>query len=621
MKTKKINIKNKLLIISIILSRNFYITAMNELDTTFGPGNNGTVTTNIDDENAQIYNINLQSDNKIVGIGYGGDSNSQFALGRYTTGGILDTSFGSNGIVLTTIDVEAQAFAGGINGASGTIIAGGFAYDNISTKFALTRYSSTGGLDASFGTAGIVKTLVGDGSTINAIALDTNKNIVAGGEASISGNGLFAVARYLAADGSLDTTGFNPGGSQPGTVTTQIQIQAVIHAITIQSSDGKIVAGGFSKNVSTNNQFALARYNPDGSLDTSGFNSGGSQPGTIVTPIGNGDQINGIAIDGSGNVVAAGFATISGLQQFAVARYTSAGVLDTGFATSGIFTTDISNFANGAAGTSIAVQSDGKIVIGGYTNDPVALFAVIRLNSNGTLDSTFGTGGIETVMVQDFAQANSILIQPDGKIVAGGLAFSNDTNLNSFALARLNRNNTDFITITSIANGSTILTRTPTVAGTASATGAEVDVLIDSSLFTTGTISATGAWNVGNTNILSNGTHVIQSNLLVSGIKIADYAVDFNVNANDFITITTPTHATTIGGNTTAINGSSNLISKEVLVFLDGIFFGSTTTDNSGNWSVSSTGTLSSGTHVIEAIIINSAGNLIADSFSRFIVS
>ncbi len=398
------------------------------LDTSFNPTGTppGSVVTPIPgSSSSQINSIAIQSNGQIVAGGSARiSSNPEFTLARYNTNGTLDTSFGSNGIVITAIGIGgSEIFSISIQ-SNGQIVAGGQANISGAQTFALARYNTNGSLDNSFGTNGVVTTQISGntGGSISSIAIQANGQIVAGGYATIGGNHEFVLARYNT-NGTLDTSfGTN------GIVTTEIgSSDSNIYSVAIQSN-GQIVAGG-DANPGGNFEFALARYNTNGSLDTSfGTN------GIVTTKIGSSDSIiHSIAIQANGQIVAGGGATIGSNDEFALARFNSNGSLDTSFGSNGTVTTPIGGSSIDIA--SISMQSDGKIVAVGYNIDfgstPCAL---ARYNTNGSLDTSFGTGGIVTTTNEPFGKMTSIAIQSNGQIVAGGV----DSTGSNFALARYN---------------------------------------------------------------------------------------------------------------------------------------------------------------------------------------
>src|SRR5262249_2776322 len=162
---------------------------------------------------------------------------------------------------------------------------------------------------------------------------------------------------------------------------------------------------------------ALARYDLNGSLDTT-FGSGGM----VMTMVGLGNNAvaKAVAIQSDGQIVLAGFAGPSNNQEFALARYNSDGGLDASFGPAGLVQTGL---GGNAGGSSVALTSDGKIVLGGSV-EPVASssasdFALARYNADGSLDNSFGSAGIVTTDLGDFsAGINKVLVEPDGKVLA-----------------------------------------------------------------------------------------------------------------------------------------------------------------------------------------------------------
>ncbi|HET6771374.1 MAG TPA: delta-60 repeat domain-containing protein [Actinomycetota bacterium] len=290
-----------------------------------------------------------------------------------------------------------------------------------------------GDLDTTFDGDGKVTTdFAGNPDNAFAVALQGDGKIVAAGETLVSGTTDFALARYNT-DGSLDTTF---GGD--GKVTTDFAAGGDSASAVAIQGDGKIVAAGFAI-VSGNNDFALARYNTDGSLDTT---FGGDLPfpvpgdGKVTTDFaGSQDLAHGVAIRADGKIVAAGQARVSGSDDFALARYNTDGSLDTTFGGDGKVTTDFAGGSDLAHG--VAIQADGKIVAAGEALVSGTLdFALARYNTDGSLDTTFdGDGKVTTDFAGDFDVALAVAIQGDGKIVAAGGAVVAGFD---FALARYN---------------------------------------------------------------------------------------------------------------------------------------------------------------------------------------
>ncbi len=346
--------------------------------------------------------------------------------------GTLDTSFGSGGKVTTTFGSSTDDYAYAVALApDGKIVVAGRSYNGTNNDFALARYNADGSLDTSFGSGGKVTTGIHTGDDVAyALALAPDGKIVVAGYTDAGSTGYdFALARYNA-DGSLDTT-FGSGGK----VTTAFGSGTDEAYALALAPDGKIVVAGRSRN-GANYDFALARYHTDGTLDTS-FGSGGK----VVTAIGaNTDEAYALALDPDGKIVAAG-TSLNGLTyDFALARYNADGSLDTTFGSGGKVTTAIGSGYDAAAG--VALTPDGKIVLAGRSHNGTNLdFALARYNANGTLDTTFGSGGkVVTAIGTSDDIAYDIALAPDGRMVVTGMS-DNGTNLD-FALARYNADGT-----------------------------------------------------------------------------------------------------------------------------------------------------------------------------------
>ena len=200
---------------------------------------------------------------------------------------------------------------------------------------------------------------------------------------SASQSGNFLVVRFNA-NGTLDTSfGTN------GVVTEDLDaFNDSFNSVVVQS-DGKILAGGTSSdpNNSSSGRFALARYNANGTPDTS-FDGDGK---AFTDFDGGASAINSLALQSDGKIVAGGNAS-GFVSDFALARYNTDGTLDTGFGTNGRITTDFAGDADSI--NSIVVQSDGKILAGGEAQSEDGIAGVLaRYNINGTPDTSFGNAG------------------------------------------------------------------------------------------------------------------------------------------------------------------------------------------------------------------------------------
>lgn len=246
-----------------------------------------------------------------------------------------------------------------------------------------------------------------------AIALQSNGRPVVAGNATSCGNEQMMIARYNT-DGTLDGT-LNGNGS----VLTLFGNSAQANAIAVQSADQKIVISGYSDNT-----IGLCRILPAGTLDTA-FGSGGR----VNLAIGTSAVAASVNVLSSAKILIAGAATVSGVNDFFIARYNTAGTIDTTFGTasSGYTTTSIGTSANAAA---MGVQvSSGKIIAGGTaTISGVSEFAVVRYTSSGILDTTFGTSGITTTAIGTSATLNALIVDSLNNTVAVGTAVISGSN-------------------------------------------------------------------------------------------------------------------------------------------------------------------------------------------------
>ncbi len=334
--------------------------------------------------------------------------------------GALDTSFDSDGIATANIGGGAYGNAMAIQDDGKIVIVGQY-FNAINYDVFVMRLNANGTPDASFGGSGIVTKTVGPAEdNATGVAIQSNGKIVVVGYTNNGAESDFLVLRYNA-NGTPDTS-----FSGDGMVTTNFDntsafapFNDVAKGVAIQS-DGKIVVVGKSDTVGgirPNYDFAVARYNPNGSLDSS-F----SGDGKVITPIrASHDDANCVAIQSNGKIVVAGESVDSvGNRNFAVARYTTAGALDTSFSGDGKLTTVFSGFIDVAYG--VAIEPSGKIIVaGGVNNGTRDFFGVARYLPNGALDTTFsGDGRLTTSFGSGDGQAFGVAVQASGKIVCAG---------------------------------------------------------------------------------------------------------------------------------------------------------------------------------------------------------
>ena len=393
----------------------------------FGTG--GTVATDIAGNDNIGRGVALQPDGKILlaGCSYSA-SGYDFALLRYNADGSLDATFGIGGKVTTDLaglDNVADSIA---VQADGKILLGGRSADGMSFGAVLVRYNADGSLDTSFGDGGKITTALGTSGEYAGVAVLGDGKILLGGSTAWSSSADFVLRRYNS-DGSIDT-GFGSGGA----VVTDFGSQDEAWSMTVQA-DGKILLGGTTWNGS-NHDFALARYNANGTLDTT-FGTGGK----LTTDFGaSTDYGYSLAVQGDGKVLFGGLSVNGGQTQFALARYGANGSLDTGFGGGGKLITDFGALTDSTC-RGVAVQPDGKILLGGSSvsnGSSHAEFALARYNANdGSLDTSFGTGGkLSTDIGGGYSEASGVAVQADGGILLVGTSL--DVSEYDFALVRYN---------------------------------------------------------------------------------------------------------------------------------------------------------------------------------------
>ena len=369
-----------------------------------GFGSSGKVITMVDTIGDAGNAIAIQSDNKIV---VGGTSNttfttSDFALLRYNEDGSPDQTFGVGGKVTTFIESRSTAKALLIQNDGKIVLAG-----NAKWYLNMARYNSDGSLDNSFGNGGkVITDFVGFyNDKGNAVAIQSDGKILLAGSASHNGNDMthFIMVRYHP-DGSLDST-FGTNGQVIGML-------GEASAMTLQS-DGKILLGGTS-----DFSMAVERYHPDGTLDsTFGTN------GAVVSQLGNSSWGVAMTLQNDGKILLAGAINAAVLvKDFALVRYQSDGSLDPAFGIGGVVTTAVGTSGRGNA---VSVQGDGKILVAGEIKDSVGAqnFGLVRYQSTGGLDNAFGTAGVVITPVGLLqSKGYAMALHGNGKIVLSGYA-------------------------------------------------------------------------------------------------------------------------------------------------------------------------------------------------------
>jgi uncharacterized delta-60 repeat protein len=347
--------------------------------------------------------------------------------------GDLDTTFGTGGKVLTDIPgTTVDRGHGVVIQSDGKIVVAGTADFTVTadSEFLVIRYNTDGSLDSTFGTGGIVITsFTGNGTKGRGIAIDSNDKIVVVGITGTNSN--FAIARY-GTDGALDAT-FGTGGQVITDLVAASNIDNA-YAVAVDSSNRILVGGDID--IGGGKDFVVARYLENGNLDTGDF---GNPNGYVITDFGSGnDSAWSLIIRSDGKILAGGYAEISGTYNFAMALYNTDGSLDTSFGGGDGKVETL--FGAGDYGTTMAVQSDGKIILGGYASiDSANRSTIARYSADGILDTTFGTNsGYTPNTLGSQSLGYGLAVDTTDRILFGGNVVLSGNN--DFLMARYTAN-------------------------------------------------------------------------------------------------------------------------------------------------------------------------------------
>ncbi len=351
----------------------------------------------------------------------GGGGGSSGANNSGSSSGMLDTTFGTGGKVTTDLGGDDIGRAVAVDSNDKIIVAGEFNSGG-SGDFALVRYNIDGNLDNLFGNSGMVITDIGADDRGRAVVIDSNGMIIIGGDSLVAASD-FAVARYNNI-GVLDAL-FNGVGF----VTTDFDNRAEPAMDVIIDLNGKIVTAGFAHN-GTDYDFGIVRYNSDGSLDTS-FNTNGM----VTTDLGGDDRISGVGIDSNSKIVVVGRSGSISDYDFAVVRYNGDGTIDTSFGVNGVVIIDLGGTDD--RGREITFDSSGRIVIVGRSNGAGNNdFVVMRFNNDGSPDTTFGANGVVITDIGGNDRGRAVVIDSNGRIIVLGTSDSQGDN--DFTVLRYN---------------------------------------------------------------------------------------------------------------------------------------------------------------------------------------
>ena len=362
-------------------------------------------------------NITLTSDSKIIML-----RSFAFGLIKYNTNGTLDTTFDTDGIVITEFEYSTDDLKKIIVLPNDKIIAVGtsrYRQPNNAyfSNIVLSKYNSNGSLDTSFGDLGKVYAVFGENvySLLNSFVQTDGKIIVNAYYSVFPSNDLFFELIRFNSDGTLDTT-FGTNGK----ILTNQGVFTLMNPM-----DGKFLFESVNYLPSGDYEHIIKRYTNNGSIDTT-FGTNGA----VTYNNGNSPYDLKFALQQDGKILVSGTSYSSGSNsQFFTLRYTVDGSLDNTFGTNGQVITPMQGYVY-----SNFVQSDGKIVVVGMSGG----LSSVRYNSNGTIDTSYGTNGIAFSSLDNYNQISTVFLQPDNKILVALSQYNPNQNPSDFKIKRIN---------------------------------------------------------------------------------------------------------------------------------------------------------------------------------------
>jgi uncharacterized delta-60 repeat protein len=420
-------------------SSDFAIRRYNEdisLDTTFGT--NGKVLTTFDTGLNEAQSVQLLPNGKIITVGksmpladvngQAGTINSEFAISKYNANGTLDVTFDGDGKVTTKFEYGTDELKSLLILPDDKFIAVGTSRNTVPnnaffSNIVFSKYNSNGTLDLSFGNLGKVVPVFGENvyTILNALIQSDGKILINAFYSTFGSNETFFELIRYNSNGSLDTTFGNNGKISTGQVNLR----------KINSVNGKLLFTGVTTLPSGNNGYVIVQYNENGTIDNAFGVNGVATFNAGNSPFG----FSSLAIQQEGKIIVSGnYFNGNGQLSCVTLRYTINGILDNTFGINGVVTTPIPIFVN-----SNFVQSDGKIIVAGTSNNGSDTnFSTVKYNSNGTIDTTYGINGITFSILDNYNQINSIILQPDNKILVALSQYNPEQNPNNFKVKRIN---------------------------------------------------------------------------------------------------------------------------------------------------------------------------------------
>lgn len=431
-------------IISISFIPSIYAQTPGTLDPEFGDAGIVLLDHNYNSQNNIIVGSAIQDDGKLVFCGYSwGPDPTGYNFIRLMPDGTSDESFGTNGVVVINQGGPTSEIRDVCIQDDGKIVGIGSTEDPTYSNFkmAVIRINADGIPDDGFGSNGIVEIGMGPDTHIfaQALKIQNDGKILAYGNVSSLPDSQSIICR-LNQDGSLDHT-----FADTGIVVFDIA-DKIVHLTSIEIQNEKIIVGGDSYDNDWNVYITICRFLMDGTIDTE-FGNDGIVLKDIPAQI---DELSEyffgkVCLAPDGKIIYAGFADGDLDEDFAVFRFLENGNIDNSFGNNGMSVTDIEDKAYAQA---VVVQNDGKIIAGGFRNSSLgyeADFTLVRYLENGNPDSLFGLDGtgivthnLSTTSSPGEDKINCLSLQPDGKIIAAGYAYTEPPTFIDFAVARYN---------------------------------------------------------------------------------------------------------------------------------------------------------------------------------------
>lgn len=392
-------------------------------------GFNGVVTTSFKDgylKDAYASDVIVQGDGKILLIGAAttaDDESSRIALARYNADGTLDPTYASGGKQVITSDAGYVEPTAAALQANGNLVVVGFTMDfsdplEFFSGSLIARFDFNGGVNNSFfNTYSFGYDTFGYADDV--AVLDNGESFAVG-----NSNGQFAVANFT--NDGYPQTGFDSDGELKTDLNTSDNNDYGAATGVAVGDNGTITVGGEYISGSDKPYFAVVRYESDGTLDTD-FSGDGKQT-LLVGSAGQIGSVSDLALQADGKIVLAGTTCDEdcGGLNIALARFNGDGSLDTSFSDDGFVEVRAGQNKRGDGATSMAIQSDGKIVVAGYSKYPDSAkdssLVALRFLSDGSLDTTFSGDGRQAISVDSGAiWGSGVELDSDGNIlVAGG---------------------------------------------------------------------------------------------------------------------------------------------------------------------------------------------------------